>query len=122
MTRRAERQRLLPVFLNVELVQDNQIKGPLLPGAYGPVDQPLEVISVDNVDVGRRLQSTFALMRRTHDNGHGQVLQVVPLLTLAAPRGLGHALRRHHQSSADHSRLPQFLDPGQSDHRFPEAL
>ena len=91
-------------------------------GEAAVVDQPLDVLSVDDIDVGLRLKGSLPLSLGSHGYGEGQVREVVPFSNLRRPCISRHPERSDHQHLVDHEAVEQQVRDGcQGDARFPKA-
>ena len=101
------------------LVQNHHVKVPA-PGQC--VNQPGDVLAVDDVNIRWGFQCGFALLLCAQHGGNAQVLQVLPFLCLILPRRLCDLLRGDDERSADlQPVVDQLVDGGQRDHRLAQA-
>ena len=101
------------------LVQNHHVK---VPAPAQCVNQPWNVLAVDDVNIRWGFQCGFALLLCAQHGGNAQVLQVLPFLCLILPGGFGYFLRGDDERSADlQPVVDQLVDGGQRDHRLAQA-
>ena len=99
------------------LVDNHHVERPVVAVV---VHQPLDVLAVDNIQIGRPRQCFLALDTAAQYGGHPHIPQVIPFLGLTAPRCLGYLLRRDDKHLADlESMVFQLFHSGQGGYCFP---
>ena len=102
-----------------ELVHDH---GVVVEGKAAVLDQPAQVLPVDDRDVRTSHQGGAAFLGGADSYGIGQMLQMGPLADFGGPRIAGHTQRRNHQHAMGYEAVKQQIrDGSQGDHRLAQT-
>ena len=86
------------------------------------LDEPLDVLTVDDVDIGFLRQGRFSLSLASDRHRIGQVVKLVPLLKLCAPSITGYSKWSNDQHLVNLEAVEQQVrNSGQCDARFAKA-
>ena len=85
------------------------------------LDEPLDVLAVDDVDVRVHLESAQTLLAGARADRHAQRLEVRPLLRLLRPHAVGDAQGRDNEHLVDGERLDEVQSGGERGDAFPKS-